>query len=196
MEKRTLLTAFRDYLASMGSAQVAGFLDGFDWDLPLRQLAPETIPVVRHLQSITTGPRDSLLEMLSQQAHGLHWGRTYGSADFSEHFLRNYGWMELFGSRGHFASGDMAGGFLLLGPDIDYPDHHHIAEEIYVPLTDGSLWSRDRSAFASRNAGEVIHHPSGINHAMKTTDRPLVALYLWRGGPLAEKPKFEGTHHE
>jgi hypothetical protein len=176
----------------MGSPQVAVFLDGFDWDLPLRQLAPENIPVVRHLQSIATGSRESLLSMLTQQAHGLHWGRTYGLADFGEHFLQNYGWMELFGSRGHFASSDMAGGFLVLGPGVDYPDHHHTAEEIYVPLTEGSLWSKDRGAFAIRNAGEVIHHPSGINHAMKTADRPLVALYLWRGGPLSEKPKFQG----
>lgn len=191
-EYRALLAEFRDYLASLDAPDVARFLAGFDWNLPSRHLAPASIPAVRHLASISNGRGDGLLAMLSQHAQDLHWGRTYTAADFDDHFLQNYGWMELFGSRGHFVSGEMAGGFLILGPDVDYPDHHHAAEEVYVPLTDGSLWSKGRGPFAARSVGGVIHHPSGIDHAMKTTDQPLVALYLWRGGPLSEKPKFQG----
>ncbi|MGA1802787.1 hypothetical protein [Rhizobium sp. HT1-10] len=40
--------------------------------------------------------------------------------------------------------------------------------------------------------GETIHHPSCIRHAMQTTDRPLVALHLWRGGLLVQKPDILG----
>ena len=42
-------------------------------------------------------------------------------------------------------------------------------------------------AFRSREAGEVIHHASNVNHAMRTGEEPLLALYIWRGGPLAQK---------
>jgi hypothetical protein len=114
----------------------------------------------------------------------------------STDFLDNYGWVEIFGTRGHFECDAMAGGLLMLGPHTFYPDHHHVAEEIYIPLTDGSLWSKDGSPFVPHASGEVIHHPSDIRHAMQTVAEPLVALYLWRGGPLAQKSilaEREGT---
>ena len=41
--------------------------------------------------------------------------------------------------------------------------------------------------FVRREAGEVIHHPSNVSHAMRTGAEPLLAIYLWRGGPLAQK---------
>lgn len=189
-DHHALLSAFRDHLGAMDAPQIAGFIDGFDWNLARRELVPAPVPVTCHLQSLKRDAHNPLLTALDDAADHLQWARSYTSADFGEHFLQNYGWVELFGTRGHFASDAMAGGFLVLGPDVDYPDHHHVAEEIYVPLTDGSLWSRDGEPFVVRDAGEVIHHPSGMNHAMKTQRQPLVALYLWRGGSLAEKPKF------
>ena len=81
----------------------------------------------------------------------------------------------------------MAAGFLILGPGIVYPDHHHVAEELYIPLTGGTEWRMGEGAFTLREAGEIIHHPSNVNHAMRTGEEPLLALYLWRGGPLAQK---------
>ena len=38
----------------------------------------------------------------------LHWGQTYTAADFGQHFIDNYGWIELFGTRGHFANDAVA----------------------------------------------------------------------------------------
>ena len=102
-------------------------------------------------------------------------------------------WMEFFGTRGHFLNEIMAGGFLILGPDTTYPDHHHTAEELYVPLTGGTEWSKGEGPFVARVAGEVIHHPSNVSHAMRTGVEPLVALYLWRGGPLAQKATITRT---
>jgi hypothetical protein len=44
-----------------------------------------------------------------------------------------------------------------------------------------------------RTAGEVVHHASNVNHAMRTVKDPLLALYIWRGGPLAAKSNITGT---
>ncbi len=123
----------------------------------------------------------------------LRWGQTYTEADFGRDFLDRYGWTELVGTRGHFASETIAAGFLLLGPGVVYPDHHHVAEEIYVPLTPATEWRKGDGAFVARAAGEVIHHPSNVSHAMRTGAEPLLALYLWRGGPLAQKSIVTGT---
>lgn len=190
-----LFHAFRHYLASRNDDVFSRMLQGFRWDLRARVLEPHRLAVVDYLQQrVEPGaPEESkLLSALSRAASSLRWAQTYSAADFGEAFLERYGWVELFGTRGHFESAEMAGGFLLLGPEVHYPDHHHTAEEIYIPLTDGSFWSRDGGPFQGRAAGELIHHPSNIRHAMRTGSEPLVALYLWRGGPLAQKSIISG----
>ncbi|KAA1178805.1 transcriptional regulator [Rhizobium tropici] len=191
----SLLVAFRDYLLSRGDPMLKHFIGGFDWPTAGRSLAPRDLPVVAYLRELdrpVDGAEGVLFDGLSAAAEELHWAQTYGITDFGSDFLQRYGWVELFGTRGHFANEKMAGGFLLLGPDVHYPDHHHEAEEIYIPLTDGSLWSKDAQPFLPRWSGEIIHHPSNIRHAMRTEDQPLVALYLWRGGPLAQKSIISG----
>jgi hypothetical protein len=185
-----LFAAFHAYLASRCDPALGNFLTGFDWEMAERPLLSHRLPVVDLLSSITppTGQAEKiLLSSLAGAADTLHWGQTYTAADFGQGFLDRYGWVELFGTRGHFTTDRMAGGFLLLGPDTDYPDHHHQAEEIYIPLNEGALWSKAGGIHQPRNAGEIIHHPSDVHHAMRTRREPLVALYLWRGGPLAQK---------
>ncbi len=188
-----LLHSFRAYLASHETEVLARFLNGFDWEMPERPLAPRSLPVVSYLAPVISDNREAiLLRGLMHAAPSLHWAQTYNADDFGNAFLERYGWTELFGTRGHFESEVMAGGFLMLGPGIHYPDHHHVAEEIYIPLTGGSLWSKEGGTFEERHPGEMIHHPSDARHAMKTSGEPLVALYLWRGGPLAEKSTISG----
>ncbi|GES45115.1 transcriptional regulator [Rhizobium dioscoreae] len=190
-----LLTAFRDYLQSRSDPVLRHFIEGFDWSMKKRLLVPQDMPVVDYLRKhdqSRDGAEGVLLGRLFQAADELHWAQTYSITDFDADFLERYGWVELFGTRGHFTNKEMAGGFLLLGPGVHYPDHHHEAEEIYIPLTDGSLWSKDAQPFLPRWSGEIIHHPSNIRHAMRTEDQPLVALYIWRGGPLAQKSIISG----
>jgi len=190
-----LLTAFRDYLASRSDPMLRHFIEGFQWSMEERLLVPRDLPVVTYLREphgSSDEPEAALFDSLRDAAGMLHWAQTYSITDFGADFLQRYGWVELFGTRGHFSSEDMAGGFLLLGPGVHYPDHHHQAEEIYIPLTDGSRWSKDAQPFLPRWSGEVIHHPSNIRHAMQTETLPLVALYLWRGGPLAQKSIISG----
>ncbi|MDK4701349.1 MULTISPECIES: dimethylsulfonioproprionate lyase family protein [unclassified Rhizobium] len=190
-----LLVGFRDYLMSRSDLMLQHFVEGFDWPAQPRSLATHGLPVVDYLRKhdrLGEGAEGVLFDRLFQAANELHWAQTYSITDFGADFLQRYGWVELFGTRGHFVSEEMAGGFLLLGPGVHYPDHHHEAEEIYIPLTDGSLWSKDAQPFLPRWSGEIIHHPSNIRHAMRTEDQPLVALYLWRGGPLAQKSIISG----
>ena len=65
--------------------------------------------------------------------------QTYTSADFGERFLENYGYNEWIGQPGAFMSDEVACGVLLLGPETEYPDHAHEAEEFYLPL---ASWCR------------------------------------------------------
>lgn len=188
-----LLRLFSDYLGSLGASRVDEFRVAIEAQMPERDLRPNGLACLRHLDraaEIAGPPGKPLLAFLARHREALCWGQTYTAADFGERFLANYGWVELIGTRGYFASEAVAAGFLVLGPDILYPDHRHLAEELYVPLTGGTDWRQDGSGFAPRAAGEVIHHPSNVAHAMRTGAEPLVAIYLWRGGPLAQKSEF------
>ncbi len=185
--------AFRGYLESIDDNRVAEFITGMNWQSPARHLAPKSLACHRHLDraaEMVMPGEQPLLSLLAAHAQQLCWGQTYTAEDFGRHFLDNYGWVELIGTRGHFASDTVAAGLLVLGPDIVYPDHRHIAEELYVPLTGGAEWRKGEESFAVRAAGEVIHHPSNVAHAMRTGAEPLVALYIWRGGPLAQKSEI------
>lgn len=190
-----LLQAFHAFLQLEDASIAHDAATTIDWSMPLRPLEPKAVPCIRHLDRICEIAPDMaqpLVRLLADSRQLLRWGQTYTREDFGPDFLDNYGWLEVFGTRGHFANDNAAGGFLILGPELVYPDHHHEAEEIYIPLTDGTGWRKGEGDFLVRGAGEIIHHPSDINHAMKTGVEPLLALYLWRGGPLAAKSTITG----
>ncbi len=167
--------------------------------MPARTLAANGLPCLAHLDRaarIAGADAKPFARFLDERCHEFRWGQTYTVADFGQKFIDNYGWLEVFGTRGHFENRKMAGGLLVLGPGIDYPDHHHVAEEIYIPLTGGTQWRMGEGPFRMREAGEVVHHASNVSHAMRTGDEPLLALYLWRGGPLAARSTVTGTSRQ
>ncbi|WP_192253037.1 dimethylsulfonioproprionate lyase family protein [Mesorhizobium silamurunense] len=185
-----LLDRFHFYLAGVDSDLVADAVACIDWHMPFRPLKPHTLDCLRHLDRIAElAPRDAkpLTQFVAEHRDELRWGQTYTASDFGQAFIDNYGWLEVFGTRGHFVNDAIAAGLLILGPGIVYPDHHHIAEEVYIPLTGGTEWRMGEGGFHVRAAGEVVHHASDVSHAMRTGKEPLMALYIWRGGPLAQK---------
>jgi Dimethlysulfonioproprionate lyase len=131
-----------------------------------------------------------LVEGVAALAEELDWGQTYSSADFGERFLENYGYNEWIGQRGAFMSQRVACGVLLLGPDTEYPDHSHEAEELYLPLAGHAFWRSGPSDWRLRPPGEWIHHSSWTAHAMRTSQEPLLAAYLWRAGDLTAKSRI------
>ncbi|TAN10130.1 MAG: transcriptional regulator [Rhizobiaceae bacterium] len=196
MNVQELLDKTRSYLAERRNGMIDDFIGPMDWAMEPRPLAARPLPCLTHLDAILAraGQKEKpLVRLIATHARSLAWGQTYRADDFGETFLQNYGWVELFGTRGYFANDRLAAGFLLLGGHIHYPDHHHIAEEVYIPLTGGTEWRAGGAGFRTREAGEVVHHPSNVVHAMRTGDVPLLALYLWRGGPLDQRSIIDGN---
>ncbi|MEW9805193.1 dimethylsulfonioproprionate lyase family protein [Mesorhizobium sp. ZMM04-5] len=194
-----LLSEVRGFLGRFREKAARSFAGDIDWSMPPRSLAPRGLACLVHLaraQMIAGEAARPLATLLRDHVSSFRWGQTYVAADFGQHFIDNYGWLEVFGTRGHFVNADVAGGFLLLGPDLEYPDHHHEAEELYIPLTPGTEWRMGGGAWRVRAAGEVIHHASDISHAMRTGPEPLLAFYLWRGGPLAARSTVTGVAGE
>ena len=47
----------------------------------------------------------------------------------------------------------------------------------------------------AQRPGTVIHHPTHIPHAMRTSDEALLALYLWRSDNLRQKAQLLAARH-
>ncbi|MEO8302911.1 MAG: dimethylsulfonioproprionate lyase family protein [Betaproteobacteria bacterium] len=189
-----LVNGAHDLLVSTGSATAAAFLS--DWPAQSsahRQLSPRELPVLDWLETVKRAAAPatrSLVDRLVGVARTLTWAQTYGPDDFGPSFLARYGWTELIGLRGPVASSRIAAGFLLLGPGIEYPLHSHDAEELYLSLSGTARWKYDEGNWIRREPGTIIHHRSGTPHGMRTEREPLLALYVWRGGNLAQKSRI------
>jgi hypothetical protein len=188
---RPLVQAFRGLLPSAPEAEA--FLRDWPRELIARPAGKRSLPVVvalRGLARLAAPHTRALVEAVEALAHELDWRQTYSSADFGERFLETYGFSEWIGQRGAFMSDRVACGVLLLGPDTEYPDHSHEAEELYLPLAGRAFWRLEQSDWRLRPPGIWIHHPSWTAHAMRTSQEPLLAAYVWRAGDLTAKSRI------
>jgi hypothetical protein len=145
---------------------------------------PAAIPGLRHLAHCigeTMLFDADIAAAIAAVEDSFKWRRTetYTDALLGEGFVDNYGWIELVGPHGYFPGDDFLMGFLLLGPHINYRNHHHPAPELYMPLTPGSAWSKDRGAFEVKPAGAIIWHPPMVAHATVTAEHPMLAFWCW-----------------
>ena len=186
-----LANAVYDYLIGLDEIGLSPFLK--DWPCEpfnTRFVSQTDLPVLSYLPKLvpsTNKEAEKLVKMLKTSAEHLCWGQTYTAEDFGAGFLEKYGWTELIGLRGPIDSKNIACGFLLLGPDIEYPMHSHESAEVYVPLNSKVLWVQGNENWISRPIGVPIYHRSWLTHGIRTESTPLLALYLWRGGDLAQK---------
>jgi len=164
------------------------------FETPDRRLSPRPQPVLEFLPRLAAQASScyrEILDLLIEAKPGLRFGLTYEEADFGTDFLRQYGWVKMLGPDAYWHSEQLASGFLILGDNITYPQHWHEAEEIYLPICGDCEWYRQDTGWQLRTTGSLIHHASGVRHATRTTGDPMIALYLWRGGDLNQKPDIQ-----
>lgn len=190
-----LVDSIFDYLNGLDESIHRPFLANWpSKPFKTRTVFPNTLPVVSYLAGIHVNGDERAKEVVSALrscADDLCWGQTYSAQDFGTKFLDKYGWTELIGLRGHVASENIACGFLLLGPHVEYPNHSHEAEEVYVPFSSHSPWKHAGSDWKLKQRGAPIYHEPWLVHGMRTGPQPLLALYIWQGGDLAQKSRVE-----
>jgi hypothetical protein len=139
-----LIFTVHRFLKDLGGVHINSFLA--DWPaagIPTRAIVSNNFPVLAWMPEAVIAAHKKaryLVVMLASVANRIAWGQTCSVDDFSSGFLGKYGWTELIGLRGPVASERIACGCLMLGPEIEYPQHRHEAEEVYVPLTEPTLW--------------------------------------------------------
>ena len=165
-------------------------------DLARRQAASRTsrrLPALRWLDdAIAAAPavlRDALADW-GRRAGDLEWRQTYARTEASEDFLDRYGWCELVGPGGICRDAHISIGLLLLGPDCHYPPHSHPAVEHYVPLSGAAEWFDADRGWRDVAPLTPILHRAEVVHAMRTSDRPLLALFHWSGQGIGQRARM------
>jgi hypothetical protein len=185
----------QELLESLQEPALAPILADWPRTSQQRTITASHLPVLRWLPEIARNAAPFGFELVAamyRAAPSLAWRQTYTAKDLDRAFLDNYGWSEIVGSgNGALASERIACGFLILGPSTHYPRHRHEAEEVYLPLSGTAAWQQGDAVWRERAPGILIHHASDEPHAMRTGGSPLLALYVWRSGNLAQKARLD-----
>ena len=165
-----------------------------DVDAPDRCLSAQALPVLSFLEQMSiqaSADYHPIIDSMIHQQSTLHFGQTYNATDFGAAFMQQYGWIKLLGPDAYWHSDILSSGFILLGDDITYPEHWHVAEEIYIPISGTAEWYHQDAGWRVLPPGTLIHHQSNVKHAIRTIGEPMMALYVWRGGDLTQKSTIQ-----
>lgn len=151
-------------------------------------------PAVRYLhRAITAAPpqTQSLASTLADIADLVQWNLAY--TDLIGHdpditaMADGYAFALLAGptndlfSAAPYETDGMILGWVIQGPNINYPPHHHAPVEIYGVISGEATWLRD-STETTRQPGEVFVHDAWMAHATTTAAQPTLSWVAWTDG--------------
>jgi mannose-6-phosphate isomerase-like protein (cupin superfamily) len=133
-----------------------------------------------------------LVQTFTRHNQRLCWEQSYRKQDglVPDAMLAAYGFAEIIGLRGPFVSDRIRAGIAIWGAQVDYPQHQHQAEEVYIVLAGSAEFSFDSNTTQTRRAGDVVFVESNRRHGFHTTDESLVVFYLWQAGDLRQTSSF------
>ena len=193
---QVLLDGIVDFVAPHPNSDVQRFSENIvNWGSGWTGVPPAHLTASNTFESALARSSDQTSEIMSlfaRHRQSLHWRQSYSSADSAvgRDMLSNYGYAEIIGQKGPFISTKLRAGVAVYGPNLNYPPHHHSAEEIYAVLAGTAMCILGDRAPALRKAGDVLYHGPNVSHGLQTQDEPLAIVYLWQNGDLREKPSF------
>jgi hypothetical protein len=150
----------------------------------------QRLPVCdRHLADaldVTTDepPLRALIAAFRALEPSLEWvTRSVFDDTASPNFPTSHANAMIAGPRGLEERRDLWLGITLMAPQVRYPNHDHAPEETYLVLSDSQFMQADNDWF-SPGVGGSFYNPPGIRHAMRSGDKPLLALWAL----LADQP--------
>ena len=162
------------------------------------------LPVCRHLSAALEyacrqpGPVSALADAFAGIEPQLNWQVRPGAEMQGERFLSGHANAAITGPEGLEIRHDVRIGASLMAPHTQYPDHRHPPEEIYIVLS-GGQWRQGSNPWHEPGIGGLVYNPPNIVHAMRATERPLLALwFLWIGSeaPRSERDPTDGHPRE
>ena len=166
------------------AARVFGALATSVGDIAPGSLAPP--PGYRHLRSALERARAApelshLAEAFQALEPELRWRRRPGSQAHGAAFHDGHANADIVSPTGLERRRDVWVGASVVAPDVQYIEHRHPPEEIYLVMSEGE-WYREDRGWHTPGVGGVVHNPPDVAHAMRAGSSPLLALWLLSTG--------------
>lgn len=153
--------------------------------------AMPALPLLHALPAEGAGPAADLHRIVCDSAHLYDWRRTYSAEEVGEDFRNRYGYVELWGTTGHFRHAASRAFIGFWDRGLVYDWHRHQAEELYYVLAGSARFRTEGAADETLRQGGTRQHTTLQSHALDTPDAPLLAFVLWRGPGLDVMGKME-----
>ena len=159
----------------------------------LRRVAPASgeasasrLPACDHLEEALAAARAGppsiarVADAFAEVEATLPWKPRPNAEMSGRRFADNHAIAEILGPFGGLEPrGDVRLGVSLMAPQLQYPDHHHPPEEVYLALSRGE-WRQEDGPWHEPGLGGLVYNQSNVVHAMRSGDTPMLTLWcLW-----------------
>lgn len=194
-------TAYREILSETRGLlrqlpHLAAFAD-LNWDdLPFAPPEPrplaigDQVPAIAEQSNGLTGP---LAHAIAAAVPVLRLEQSYQRSEVGGHYLRNYGWFDLAAPTGPFITPGFRIAVGIWGQGLIFPEHVYQPQGIYVVLAGGAVLRGDDLPPVRLRPGHTAELASSQIHQIDMTDTPMMAMGVWKGDGLADKPQLVGS---
>ena len=141
------------------------------------------MPALDHLpvaiRNAGSGPDEirSLAESFEKLADSLPWYQRQEPA--LPDFMHGHANAFIIGPQGLEERGGVTVGVSFLAPGVEYPNHNHPPQELYVVMSEGD-WRQNDDPWHAPGLGGLVYNPANITHSMRSSQQPLLAIWcLW-----------------
>jgi hypothetical protein len=167
--------------ATTGAAGLAADLVIKRWSNPVApaEPVPERLPVcdwVGRALADVAPERTALAHAFAAIEGRLRWYRRASAVVHEQTFWNGHANAMILGPGGLEPRDDLWVGVTVMAPGVDYVDHTHPPEEVYLSLSPGEWWNSGMDWTDPGPTG-AIYNPPGITHAMRSGAGPFLALW-------------------
>jgi len=173
--------------SSLHSPNNSAFIDHLFFQLesaapPRHGIAARRVEACEHLSTALIAiefaqePIKQLGAAFSALEPHLAWSKRPYTGPDANHFAVSHGNALVIGPQGLEECPSALLGVSLMAPATSYPEHSHPPDELYLALSAGE-WRQGEADWFSPGVGGAVRNPPGVVHAMRSTDKPLFAIW-------------------
>ena len=117
-----------------------------------------------------------LLTALERLLSSSRWIKRSASEGDDDAFEQRHRHALILGKGALLECSTMTVGLAVMEPELCYPYHKHPPAEFYVVLSEG-YWYREDAGWWNPGPGGVVFNPPSAVHSMRSTNKPLLALW-------------------